>query len=227
MIWCVMNNNYINAIKINKDPKILVVTPLLPQHGISKITLKTIKRNDVPIFWISSSGENNIPTNALEGIKWYKNKFGKLPPYYIMIDRDIEMGRHMLDRLYEKLKKLPDFGYCYATFQFKGHVNADFPAKPFDINELVRANYISSNSLFRSSVIEQVGLVTDNKYKRLLDYAFLLKCFKMGYVGVPEPKSWFIAHSTKDDISAGSQDDYRKKYLKVYDDFIEPIIKNT
>lgn len=219
---------YVNSILKNKNPEILVVTPLLPNHGISKLTLKTIKRNDVPIYWISSSGNNNIPTNSLNGIKWYKNKFGKLPPYYIMIDRDIEMGRHMLDRLYKKLSKKPDgIGYCYATFQFKGHINADFPANPFDINKLLKGNYISSNSLFKSSVIEQVGLVTDDKYKRLLDYAFLLKCFKMGYVGVPEPNAWFIAHSTKDDISAGSQDDYRRKYLRVYDDFIEPIIKNT
>jgi hypothetical protein len=76
-------------------------------------------------------------------------------------------------------------------------------------------------------VIEQVGLVTDDKYKRLLDYAFLLKCFRMRYVGIPEPKAWFIAHSTKDDISAGSQEDYREKYMRVYDDFVEPIIKNA
>lgn len=219
-----MNN--IKIIVESKNPQILVVTPLLPNHGVSKHTKNTIKRNKTPIYWISSSGNNNIPTNALEGIKWYKNKFGKLPPYYIMIDRDIELGRGMLDRLYEKLEKTKTFvniGYCYATFQFKGYMNFDFPASPFDINRLVHANYISSNSLFRSSVIEQVGLVTDDKYKRLLDYAFLLKCFKSGYVGVPEPNAWFIAHSTKDDISAGSQDDYRIKYLRVYEDFITPL----
>lgn len=210
-----------------KNPEILVVTPLLPGHKVSKHTKKTIKRNNVPFAWISSSGDNNIPTNALQGILNWKQK-AKMPPYYIMIDRDIEMGRGMLDRLYSKLSKTTDsVGYCYSTFQFKGHINADFPAMPFDINRLVQSNYISSNSLFKSNVIEQVGLVTDNKYKRLLDYAFLLKCFKMGYVGVPEPKSWFIAHSTEDDISAGSQNEYREKYLKVYKDFIEPIIKNT
>lgn len=223
----------INVIVKSNNPQILVVTPLLPNHGVSKHTKKTIKRNKVPFFWISSSGNQNIPTNALEGIKWFKNKFGKLPPYYIMIDRDIELGRNMLDRLYEKLEKIKvkmvksSIGYCYATFQFKGHINADFPAMPFDINRLVQANYISSNSLFKSSVIEQVGLVTDDKYKRLLDYAFLLKCFRMGYVGIPEPKAWFIAHSTEDDISAGSQEDYREKYMKVYEDFIQPMLKNA
>jgi hypothetical protein len=224
--------NKIRILTEHTNPEILIVTPLLPDHKVSKLTKKTLKRNNVPYTWITSEGNNNIPTNALEGIKWWKYKGWKeetpLPPYYIMIDRDIEMGRGMLDRLYSKLSKTTDsVGYCYSTFQFKGHINADFPAMPFDINKLVQSNYISSNSLFKSSVIEQVGLVTDNKYKRLLDYAFLLKCFKMGYVGVPEPKSWFIAHSTEDDISAGSQNEYREKYLKVYRDFIEPIIKNT
>jgi hypothetical protein len=220
--------NKIDVIIESKNPEILVVTPLLPEHAVSKITKKTMKRNKTPFFWLTSSGKSNIPTNALEGIKWYRNKFSKLPPYYIMIDRDIELGRNMLDRLYGKLMKLPDIaGYCYATFQFKGHVNADFPAMPFDIDRLVQGNYISSNSLFRSSVIEKVGLVTDDKYKRLLDYAFLLKCFRMGYVGSPEPKAWFIAHSTKDDISAGSQDDYRMKYMRVYEDYIRPLIKNA
>ena len=216
--------NDINIIIEAKNPEILVVTPLLPNHGVSKITKKTIKRNRVPFYWVSSAGNNNIPINALEGIKWYKNKFGKLPIYYIMIDRDIEMGRYMLDRLFNKMNQMPvKVGYCYATFQFKGHLNVDFPAKPFDINQLVKSNYISSNSLFRTNMVEQVGLVTDNKYKRLLDYAFLLKCFKMGYVGVPEHNAWFIAHSTKDDISAGSQEDYREKYMRVYEDFIRPL----
>ena len=217
------NMNKIKIVKECQNPEVLVVTPLLPDHKISKITKKTFNRNETPIYWLSSAGNNNIPTNALEGIKWYKNEFGKLPPYYIMIDRDIELGRGMLDRLYEKLRKNPAIGYCYATFQFKGYMNIDFPAMPFDINRLVQCNYISSNSLFRSNVIEQVGLVTDNKYKRLLDYAFLLKCFKIGYVGIPEHNAWFIAHSTKDDISAGSQEDYKEKYMRVYEDFIKPL----
>ncbi len=218
----------IKEIVKNNDPQILVVTPLLPDHKISKETKISIKRNKTPLYWISSAGKFNIPTNALNGIKWFKKKFNKLPEFYIMIDRDINAGRGMLDKLYENLMKSESrIGYCYATFQFKGHINADFPAMPFDINRLLTSNYISSNSMFRSSVIEEVGLVTDDKYKRLLDYAFLLKCFQAGYIGIPEPKAWFIANSTKNDISAGSNEDYRLKYGRVYEDFIKPIIKNA
>lgn len=216
----------INVIKECKKPEVLVVTPLLPEHGVSKITKKTLKRNDVPFYWISSTGNQNIPKNALQGIEWYKKQHGKLPPYYMMIDRDIEAGRGLLDKLHKSLDKWARYvGYCYASFQFKGHVNANFPAMPFDIMRLIQGNYISSNSMFRSSVIEEVGLVTDDKYKRLLDYAFLLKCFKYGYIGWPEPNANFIAHSTKNDISAGDGNDYQLKYQRVYEDFIEPLIK--
>ena len=147
-----------------------------------------------------------------------------------MIDRDIELGRKMLDRLYMKLDAFKSFdkvGFAYATFQFKGHVERDFPAISYDINKLVESNYISSNSLFKSDVIEKVGLVTNDKYKRLLDWAFLLKCFSYDIIGVPEPTAWFIAHSTENDISAGSVDDYKLKYKRVYDDFIKPLFEKS
>jgi hypothetical protein len=218
----------IKIVKECKNPQILVVTPLLPDHGISKNTKISINRNKTPFYWITSSGDNNIPTNSLNGIKWFKNRFGSLPSFYIMIDRDIDAGRGMLDKLYERLKDTPsNIGYCYATFQFKGHINHDFPAMPFNINRLLQANYISSNSMFKSNVIEDVGLVTDEKYKRLLDWAFLIKCFDNGYIGIPEPRAYFVANSTKDDISARSSEDYKIKYRRVFEDFIVPILKKT
>ena len=174
----------------HSKPEILISTPLLPGDKISRITKKTIKRNSVPFSWVSTEANQNIPMNHLESISWFKNKFNKLPPYIFFLDRDIEAGRGLLDRLYNKLQDTPlNIGFSYATFQFKGHVNRDFPAKAYDINKLVQSNYISSNSLFKSSVIEHVGLVTDDKYKRLLDWAFLLKCFSHGYIGLPEPKA--------------------------------------
>jgi hypothetical protein len=222
-----MSNDF-KIIHKDNNPKVLIVTPLLEGHKVSGVTKKTLRRNKVSFVWISSAGDNNIPTNALQGIEYYKKKFGKLPPYYMMIDRDIEAGRGLLDRLHYKLEKSDvNIGYCYATFEFRGHINHQFPAMPFDINRLVMGNYISSNTMFKSHVIQEVGLVTDDQYKRLLDYAFLLKCFRMGFMGVPEPKAYFIAHSTKNDISAGSNDDYRLKYKRVFDDFIKPLLENA
>lgn len=214
----------IRILKECKNPKILVLTPLLIGHDISKETKKSIKRNNVDFFWISCSNNQNIPKNHLDGIDWYKKRYGKLPKYIQFLDRDVIIGRGMFDRLYNSIRKSDiNIGYCYANFKFQGHLNIEFPAIPFDINRLVRANYISSNSMFKSDVINEVGLVIDDKYKRLLDYAFLLKCFKMGYIGLAEPNAWFIAHSTEKDVSAGSQDDYSLKYKRVFDDFIKPL----
>lgn len=221
--------NKICVVNECKDPEVLVVTPLLPDHEVSRETKISIKRNKTKFTWVKSYGNKNIPSNALEAINWYKS-FKKLPPYYLMIDRDITLGRGMIDKMVAKLKSFSwakNVGYAYASFEFKGHVNQKFNADPFNIERLLQSNYISSNSMFRSDVLEEVGLVTDDKYKRLLDYAFLLKCFRKGYVGIPVQGASFVAQSTKNDISAGSQEDYMIKYKRVFEDFIQPIIDDA
>ena len=214
--------NEFRIIKESKDPKILVVTPLLPGHKISKETKKTIKRNDIPFTWITSTGNNNIPTNLKLGLEWY----GDLPPYYFMLDNDVILGRHLLDRLYEKLDNSKyNVAFSYASFRFKGYMNYKFPAIPFDINRLLQQhNYISSNSLFSTDITMKVGLVTDNKYQRLLDHCFLLKLFYNGYIGIPCPEANFIAIASKESISAGSKLEYNIKRKLVIEDFCRPII---
>jgi len=219
--------NKIEVIRATKFPDLLVVTPLKSGDWVSKDTKKTIKRNTLKYFWISSEGDHNIPTNALEGIKWAKKNIPDLPKYYIMIDRDIVLGRNMLDRLYKALKDSEDnIGFAYAGFEFKGAVNRKFPADPWDLSRLTQGNYISSNSMFKMSVIDKVGLVTDNKYKRLLDWAFLLKCASYGYHGLNVPTARFIAISEPGDVSAGGQQDYWIKHQRVYDDFIKPFVSD-
>jgi hypothetical protein len=215
-----------NLIREDKRSKVLIVTPLKTGHKVSSDTKKTIKRNDIPFTWVTSEGENNIPTNAWNGVQWYRKKSGKLPEYYLMIDRDIILGRHMIDRLHEKLSAMPsDIVYSYASFKFSGHIDKEFPATMWDINKLLLENYISSNSMFRMSALEEVGLVFDDKYKRLLDWAFLLKLFlKKGYIGVPCPEASFVAVASANSISSGSNEDYHTKRLRVIQDFAKPII---
>lgn len=217
----------IKIIKKAKDPKVLIVTPLWAGHAISKETKKTLKRNDIQFDWISSSGRYNIPTNLENGLDWYDKKFG-LPDYYMMIDRDIIAGRHLIDRLYDKLSKVAGtnmigsyfYAFAYASFQFKGTINCNFPAVEYNIQRLLQANYISSNSMFFTEAARAVGLVKNKKYERLLDWAFLLKLLKVGYVGIPCPEASFIAVSTSTDISARSNEDYRIKHARVSKDFI-------
>lgn len=222
----------IKIVKEVKKTDVLVITPLLPGHQISKETKRSIKRNTIPYTWITSEAENNIPTNLQNGLDWWKKQKGSLPKYYLMIDRDIILGRYMIDRMYnlfeEALTQTPDapFAFCYASFEFKGHINKEFPANPYDINQLLRGNYISSNSMFKSDIVDSIGLVTDDKYKRLLDWAFYLKLFLEGpYAGLACPKAHFVAQSTEDDISARSEEDYKLKHKQVHDDFVLPIIE--
>lgn len=212
---------------ISKNSKVLVVTPLLPDHKVSKITRKTIKRNNTPFSWVSYSGKNNIPTNTQKGINEYQKKWGAVK-YFLMIDRDIEAGRHLIDRMYETLEKSnDDIAYCYASFEFKGYVNASFPANDFNIRRLLEGNYISSNSMIKMSCLEEVGgLVTDEKYRRLLDWALWLKFLQHGYSGIPCTDASFIAHSDKEDVSAGTKEDYKLKWQRVRSDFAMPIINN-
>lgn len=220
--------NKITVVAESAEPKILVVTPLLPGHSVSNETKKTMEKNDISITWIASEGNNNIPKNAKLGIEWYVKNYYHMPEYYIMIDSDIKMGKNMLDKLERILSSKPfDIAFSYASFEFKGHINAKFPAAPYNIIRLLQHNYISSNSLFRLPIVRKVGLVTDDKYKRLLDWAFLLKLFYNGFSGVPCPDASFIARSTKNDISAGSQEDYNIKRERVLQDFGVPIFKKV
>lgn len=213
-------------LKESNDPKVLVITPLLPGHKVSRDTKVTIKRNDIEFDWISYTGTNNIPTNVTLGIEDYKKEFD-IPKYLIMIDNDIILGRNMLDKMFNRIKNSPeDVAYTYASFKFEGVINKEFPAIPFNMKKLLQSNYISSNSMIKSSYLEYVdGLVTDEKYKRLLDWAMWLKFLSFGFVGLECPEASFIAKSTEKDISAGTSEDYRIKYLRVYEDFIKPMME--
>lgn len=219
--------NIIKMIKEAKKSNLLIVTPLLPGHKISRETKRTIKRNSTPYTWITSEGPYNIPTNLQYGLNWYKEQNGSLPKYYLMLDRDIILGRYMIDRMYNLFEKTEGpFAFCYASFEFKGHINKEFHADPYDINRLLRGNYISSNSMFKSDIVESVGLVTDDKYKRLLDWVFYLKLFLEGpYAGIACPKAHFIAQSTEEDVSARSNEDYKLKHGRVHEDFVIPVIE--
>lgn len=208
---------------ILEDPKseVLCVTPLLPGHKIRKETKIGIKRNDIPLSWISYEGQNNIPTNVSKGIAEYH----KEPKFVIIIDRDIDPSRNMIKNMYDLLVKTPNqIAYCYCNFEFKGSINAKFVNIPYDPLRLLKSNYISSNSLIKYDKLKEIGgFITDNKYRRLLDWALWLKFLSSGYYGVLCTKSYFIAPTDERSVSAGSQEEYRQKYQLVHRDFIAPL----
>jgi len=216
----------LKIIKKDSNSKLLVVTPLLSGgHKINRETKIGIKRNDVPFTWISYESANNTAKNFQLGIDNYR-KIYKIPDYVIMIDRDINPNRHMLDNMYNYIENSDDhIGYVYANFIFTGTINAQFVNIKFDPFKLMRSNFISSNSMIKTKVLDEIGgVVTDNKYKRLLDWCLWLKMLKFGYHGKLCDKAFFEVKSDPDSVSAGGRVDYQIKYKLVLEDFVKPLI---
>lgn len=203
------------------DPKVLVITPLLTGHKISAETRKSIKRNKVPFTWISYMGEGNPCKNTQKAFNIYRND-NELPPYVIKIDNDINASRGMLDEMVYCLdKSMTHEAYCYCSFSFTGAISVSFPAVPFDPDKLRHTNYISSCSMIKIKRLIEVGMwVTDDKGFRLLDWALWLKLLKRGYVGIPAPKSSFVATASESSVSARDARDYNEKRQWVLDNFV-------
>jgi hypothetical protein len=212
----------IKVIKDCKNPLVLVITPLLPEHEISNETRISIKSNKIYYKWISFTSNRKHAANVQAGIDTYKIEYGQLPEYLLILDRDIICGRKMIDRLHKVLFDEPkNIGFSYCSFEYKGHINIRFHASPYDIDRLQKGNYISSNSLYRTSVIDDVGgFIVEEQYHRLSDWAMWLKIYNYGYIGTPCYDTSFIAISTEKDISAGSNEEYQITKKIVQDNFI-------
>jgi hypothetical protein len=217
-----MNNTIINFIQLEKSPHFSIVTPLKCGDKISNETLRTVKDCEIPFNWISIESNMNVMGNFSEGFNTLK-ELKLLAPYVIKIDNDTEWKDGTLVKMHYSLKK-EDFknnniAYTYCSFEYKGAINNSFPAIEFNKEKLKKGNYISSNSMFKSKVINDVGLVTDDQYVRLLDWAFLLKCLKRGYIG-KSCEGFFTAYASKDSISTRSAEDYNVKRERVLRDFL-------
>lgn len=219
----------LKILREDKNPKVLIGTPLWTGHKISRDVKTTIKRNKTPILWYTYSGTNNIPTNWWLGLQELKKSKKKLPPYFLPLDRDIIMGRFMIDRMvsvFESENISPHVAFVYCNFAFKGAVNREFPAEPYDIHRLMRGNYISSNSMIKLELLEFIGgPVMNDQYRRLLDWALWLKFAQFGFIGEPCREANFVAISSETDISAGSPEDYQLKHQRVHNDFVKPLIE--
>ena len=195
-------------IKEAKNPELLVVTPLLSnslcKHKISRETKVDLLRNDINFAWVSYESNDNTAKNFANGIKAYREKY--TPKYVMMVDRDIIPSRHMLDRIYEVLKKSSnEIAFCYCNFEFKGEINKKFYNMQYDPILLLHGNYISSNSMIKLSKLDETGgVIVNNKYQRLLDWALWLNFLSYGYYGILCNSTSFIAISDKDSISARS-----------------------
>jgi len=216
----------LKILKEHKNPEILVMTPLGPDRKISTETRTSIKRNDIPFTWASFEGDGKHAANVQSGLEAYLAKYRTLPKFFQIIDDDIILGRHMLDRLHSKIIDTPQMiAFVFCPFSYRGHINVSFPAQVYDINKLLTNNYISSNSLYKSEVLMSVGgFVTEYKYHRLSDWAMWLGLFRQGYAGVLCDTTSFVAISKPTDISAGSIEEYETTRNLIINDFARPLV---
>lgn len=216
----------IKIIKEGKNPKILVLTPLLKNdtvsHQISRETKISIKRNNIDYIWASYEGPYKHARNCQEGLHTFYKTFHYLPKYIFILDRDIIAGRNMLDKLYNCLSKTSEkVAYSYCPFEYKGYINVKIPPVIWNIFDLKKRNYISSNSLYKTDALEKIGgFVIDEDTHRLSDWCFFLKAARMGYKGILCSNTSFVAVSTENDISAGGQREYNDTKKLVVERYI-------
>ena len=206
-------------VKCNK-PEILVITPLLTGHSISKDCKNSIKKTKTPFEWISYKGEGNPCKNSQLALDEYR-KNHKLPKYIIKIDNDILASNGMLDVMRITLDNAPhSVSYCYCSFGFRGAMKLNFVADKFHEPRLLAHNYISSCSLMRTDRFLEVGeWVTDDKGFRLLDWALWLKFLQHGYIGIPTRSTSFLATASESSVSNRGNQDYYEKRKWVLENF--------
>lgn len=220
----------LKVLKQGKSKELLVITPLFTGHKISSETKTSIKKNNIDFTWISYEGSGKHASNVQAGLDQFKKQFNFLPKYIQIIDRDIILSRNMLDKLYDTIQRSSvksnhKCAFSYCPFSYKGYINITFPPILYDIDKLLKKNYISSNSMYLTAAVEDVGgFVTNEKYHRTSDWAMFLKLYLNGYIGSLCANTSFIAMSTKNDISAGSNEEYHLTQQLIYRDFIVPII---
>lgn len=211
-----------NKVLKTKNPKFLVITPLKENDEISMETYNSVLQNSTEFNWVSYSANNNIPTNTKLGLEEYEKENKKLP-YIIKIDNDVVFGTNTLSYMYNCIKNSEKkIGYVYCNFDYikNNRIFASFKFLQFNGTQLKKSNYISSVSMIKRNVLEKVGgFITNNKYKRLLDYALWLKMLNQGYIGKLS-QGYFKAIMSENSISNGSDEEYKKVLREVHRDFI-------
>jgi hypothetical protein len=209
-----------------KHPSLLVVTPLLPDHKISKETKISLQRNIIDFDWVSYSSNNLSSHNQESALEEYLKKYPKQEIKYVMvIDNDIIASRNMLYKMYSLLERAPkDVAYCYCNFEFKGYINKSFKHIPYDALRLLNQNYISMNSMIKIDKLKEIGgFKADPKINRLQDWALWLRFLNAGYFGILCDDTSFIAVSKIGDASSRSQENFNENYLLIRDLYVQPM----
>jgi len=212
-----MKDKRFDVILTDKNPDLLIVTPLRRKDSIDKRCEMSIlhDQNTVRKVWVSFKSKNSASFNRIEGYKKAKSFLRKnLPPYLLFCDHDIQWHPGAFRKMIEVLKNTDDqIGYVYCGFRYVGFRNFLFPPKPFDGESLKRMNYISTMSIQKTTVWKKHGRL-DLNLQRYQDWDMWLNyLINHNLIGISCPIEGFLAWSDEKDISMKPDKEY--KNLKI------------
>lgn len=202
-----------NVITNEKDPMILVITPLRRKNKILKSCEYSIiqGQKDIKKIWISFQSKNNSNINRISGYKKSKNLLRKkLPNFLLFCDNDIEWRPGIFSEMIDILKNTDDnIGYCYCRFRYETSFgNMDFdeddPIEIFDKNKILLRNWISTMSIQKTNIFKKYGKF-DLSLERFQDWDLWLNYWiNHGIRGIPLKKRGFTTILSDGQISTKS-----------------------
>lgn len=139
--------------------------------------------------------------NDRRGSVWAKNEGAKgaTSPFLFFCDDDVILVPDAFERLVEALNLVLEASFAYGDYEYQDHplYKADgvMKAQPFDAEELMKNNYISTMSLIRRPAFEAVGGFPEGYPE---DWLLWKKLVEAGHSGVYSPGVLFSTRFTED-----------------------------
>ena len=195
--------------EFSKSPKLSIIVPVR-EGGDYSITLNSLKNqtyqdfNVIVIFDTFKKG-----ANYTRNIGWVASKKIKRTKYVMFCDDDIDWKDYALESMVGLLETNKNISYAYGSYEMDGLIHCH---KQFDVNELKKANFISTMSVIRSK--DFPGF--DNDIKRLQDWDVWLCMLFQGKVGGYTGKLIFTTKKKQGGITFGGSISYEKARDIIY-----------
>lgn len=181
-----------------KMPRIAVVIPCYNHTNVLRRTLESLSRQTLqptevvviddasvdhpqivvqefearmPIRFIRFDANRGAPAARNEGARQ------TVSPFILFLDADAELVPHALAQFASALEDHPDAAFAYSNLHWGAR---PFRAKPFDVSELKRRNFIHTSSLIRRDAFPGF----DESIKKLQDWDLWLAMAEQGLKGV-------------------------------------------
>jgi glycosyltransferase involved in cell wall biosynthesis len=109
--------------------------------------------------------------------------------YILPLDADDTIERTCLTQMVALLDSRPDLGIAYCDIRFFGATSSVTQAIEYDLNELLRENFMVVTSLFRKTLFDEVGGYWEELEFGYEDWCLWIDFAALGYYGkrIPEP----------------------------------------